>query len=305
MWKVVEIAAAWTSPRVWLAALPIAVAFVAWKFWPIAAQPLNESLYVPLLLVSAAALIRLCAHPRQRTALAAGVLSGLTTVTRSTALLAWAAVWPLCWVALKARPQRNAAIAVLVASMLAVFSVITIRNWIVAGVVAPMPTELGITLRGGNEVPPGVTIDLAPRSAIYQRLKINEHTATVIEFALTAPGLFARNIGRKALFALGFYEPYAPGWGYSPVYIAVWISAVAGLFLLMSEPRTLQEKAPLLIPAAMALTQFVAVVIVYPKGERLIVPIHALLLPYSTIAAWRLVEKAGALMRHRRAAVPA
>ena len=29
------------------------------------------------------------------------------------------------------------------------------------------------------------------------------------------------NLGRKALFVLGFYEPYAPGWGYSPVYIAV------------------------------------------------------------------------------------
>lgn len=288
-----------------MAALPIAVLFVAWKFWPIAGQPLNESLYVPLLLVSSAALIQMCAQPRTRRALAAGVLSGMTTLTRSTALLGWVAVWPLCWVALKGHPRRNAAMGVLVASMLAVFSVITIRNWIVADVFAPMPTELGITLRGGNEVPAGVAIDLAARSAIYQRLNINEHTATVIEFAITAPGLFAQNIGRKALFALGFYEPYAPGWGYSPVYIAVWISAVAGLYLLMTEPKTFRNKAPLLIPAAMALTQFVAVVIVYPKGERLIVPIHTLLLPYSAMAAWRLVEKGAALMRRRRAASPA
>lgn len=305
MWKVVDIAAAWTSRGVWVAALPIAVLFVAWKFWPIAAQPLNESLYVPLLLVSSAALIHLCANPRKRTALAAGILSGLTTVTRSTVLLAWVVVWPLCWVALKARPRRAAVMAVLVASMLAVFSVITIRNWIVAGVFAPMPTELGITLRGGNEVPPGVTIDFSTRAALYQRLGINEHTATVIEFAITAPGLFAQNIGRKALFALGVYEPYAPGWGYSPVYIAVWISAMAGLFLLMKQPKTFRDKAPMLIPALIALTQFIAVVIVYPRGERLIVPIHALLLPYSAIAAWRLVEKAAALMRQRRAASPA
>ena len=42
----------------------------------------------------------------------------------------------------------------------------------------------------------------------------------MIEYAISEPGLFAMNLGRKALFVLGFYEPYAPGWGYSPVYIA-------------------------------------------------------------------------------------
>jgi hypothetical protein len=300
MWTIVEIAVGYTTARAWVVALPLAAAFIAWKFWPIAAQPLNESLYVPMVLASAAAVVQLCRTPLRRRALTAGVLSGIATVTRSTALLAWAVVWPACWLALKGVPRRAAVISMMAVAMLAVFSSITIRNWIVAGVFAPTPTELGITLRGGNEVPPGVAIDLTARSALYHRFGISEHTATVIEFAVTAPGLFAQNLGRKALFALGVYEPYAPGWGYSWVYIAVSISAAAGIGLAL---RT--TPAPLaLLPALVAITQFVAVVIVYPKGERLIVPIHALLMPYSVIAAWQLAQTIAARTRPRPAASP-
>ena len=154
------------------------------------------------------------------------------------------------------------------ASTLAVFSLIAIRNWIVAGVFAPSSTELGITLLGGNEVPPGVAIDLATRAPFYQRFGISDHTATVIEYAITAPGLFASNLGRKALFALGFYEPYAPGWGYSPVYIAVVDDGDRGVVAVRMR-RSRAAVIPVLLPALIALTQFVAVVIVYPKGERL------------------------------------
>jgi hypothetical protein len=291
IWTLVKITVVYTTARAWIVALPIASAFIAWKFWPIAAQPLNESLYVPTLVASAAALVHLCRQPDGRGALRAGLLSGVTTVTRSTALLAWAIVWPACWLALKGRRHRAGTLAVLAGSMLAVFSLITIRNWVVANVFAPSPTELGITLRGGNEIPPGVVIDLAHRAAIYRRFDISDHTATVIEFAIAAPGLFALNIGRKALFALGYYELYAPGWGLSPVYLAVWSSAVAGVIVLWRS----RPSPDVLIPALVALTQFIAVVIVYPKGERLIVPIHTLLVPYAAIAAMRLIE----LIRNR------
>ncbi len=293
MWTLVEITVAYSSARAWIVALPIASAFIAWKFWPIAAQPLNESLYVPLLVASAASLIQLCRQPERVRAVTAGLLSGVTTITRSTALLAWAGAWPACWMALKGRRHRAAILSLLAGSMLAVFSLITIRNWIVANVFAPSPTELGITLLGGNEVPPGVVIDLTRRSAIYQRFGVSDHTATVIEFTITAPGSFALNIGRKALFALGYYELYAPGWGVSPVYIAVWTSAVAGLLLLWRA----RPSPDILIPALIAITQFIAVVIVYPKGERLIVPIHTLLVPYAAVAAMRLTASVQARLR--------
>jgi hypothetical protein len=41
------------------------------------------------------------------------------------------------------------------------------------------------------------------------------------------------------------------------------------------------------------------VVIVYPKGERLIVPIYTMLVPYSAITAWHAMQTAAARMRPR------
>ena len=287
-WQLVAIAVALSVEAVWIVALPVASAFVAWKFWPIAAQPLNESLYVPLLAATAAMLIRTAQAPTLGGVGLTGLLSGITAITRSTVLLSFAFVWPACWMIWKGRPSRYAMLALLIGSTMAVFSLIAIRNWIVARTFAPTSTELGITLLGGNEVPPGVAINFGARGHLYARLGIGELTATVIEYAITAPATFARHQLRKALFALGFYEPYAPGWGYSPVYIGVWVTAVLGIHRSL-RMRT-AAPAVVLIPAIIALTQFIAVVIVYPKGERLIVPIHTLLVPYSAIALWHLAR---------------
>jgi hypothetical protein len=164
-----------------------------------------------------------------------------------------------------------------------VFSLVAIRNAIVAGVLAPTSTEMGITLLGGNELPPGLTMN-PDRLRFYQRLGLSDITGSVIDYAISEPRLFGLNLGRKALFVLGFYEPYAPGWGYSPVYIVTWLSAIAGLWLVVR--RRQGSMWPLLIPAIVSLTQFIAIVIVYPKGERLVVPVHVVLIPYCAAAAW-------------------
>ena len=288
-WQLVAIAVALGVEAVWVVALPMASAFMAWKFWPIAAQPLNESLYVPLLAATTASLLRTARAPTFRRVGLTGLLSGITAITRSTVLLSFAFLWPACWLMWTGRPKRHAMLALLIASTLAVFSLIAIRNWVVARTFAPTSTELGITLLGGNEVPPGVTIDFSTRGRLYTRLGIGELTATVIEYAITAPAAFAQHQFRKALFALGFYEPYAPGWGWSPVYVAVWTTAIAGIY--HSLRMQTQARAVALIPVMIAVTQFIAVVIVYPKGERLIVPIHTLLVPYSAIALWQIARR--------------
>ena len=282
----VRITIRFTAERAWIVALPIAAAFVGWKFWPIAGQPLNEALYVPLLVAATAATIRFYDGPTTKSAIWTGVLSGFTTITRSTALLAWAVVWPAAWFAIKGRPKR-AALALLIASFLVVLSFVAIRNWIVAGVASPIPTEGAITLLGGNEPPPGLAIDPA-RKAFYERFGVSDITATVIEYAITEPRLFTLNLGRKALFVLGVYEPYAPGWGYSPVYLATWTTALAGLWLTVK--RRHGSIWPVLIPGMISLTQFIAIVVVYPKGERLVVPVHVLLIPYCASAAWFAVN---------------
>jgi hypothetical protein len=45
------------------------------------------------------------------------------------------------------------------------------------------------------------------------------------------------------------------------------------------------------LPALISLMQFLAVVIVYPKGERLILPVHVLLVPYSAVALWHVLQR--------------
>ena len=288
IFKLIEITIRYTADRAWIVALPLTTAFIGWKFWHIADQPLNESLYVPLLVASAAATIRLGDHPDAKGGIWTGILSGFTTITRSTALVAWAAVWPAAWLALKGRPKRPQLFALLIASFLLVFSLVAIRNWIVAGVASPMPTEGAITLLGGNEPPPGLTVDPG-RQPLYERFGISDIMAAVIEYAIQQPGLFAMNLGRKALFVLGIHEPYAPGWGYSPVYILNWIAAIVGIWGVVKRCQGSVWVA--LIPALIALSQFLAIVIVYPKGERLIVPVHILLLPYSAAAVWLALNR--------------
>lgn len=279
---IVKIAVAIWNESIWPVALLVATAFVYWKVAPISADMLSESLYVPLLAWSTAVTLPLFNRATTAQAWRAGLANGLTAITRSTALLSWAIVWPLLIYHLRRSRQALRVAGVLAACSLAVFSLIAIRNALVSHRFAPTSTEFGITLRGGNEPPGDLRLDPTARLPIYDRLHIGGYTIEVIEYAIAAPGRFADNMARKAVFALGFYEAYAPGWGYSPVYIANWIAALIGAALLWQR-RVARDIA--FVPLLIALTQYLAVVIVYPKGERLILPIHVLLAPYAAIAA--------------------
>ncbi len=101
IWMLVRIATELGGDEVWPAAIVCATFFACWKFWPIAAELLNESLYIPLLVAWMAALIHACRMPATRRAIAAGLLGGFAAITRSTVLLAWPLVFPACWVAWK------------------------------------------------------------------------------------------------------------------------------------------------------------------------------------------------------------
>ena len=282
------IAARLAGERTWPAALACAVLFVWWKFWPIALDLLSESLYIPLLAADTLAAIIAAQQPSGRRAAVAGVLTGVATITRSTALLGWPALALAAWTAWRPLAARLRLMAILLGCAVAVFSLIAIRNWIVSHRFAPASTEFGVTLLGGNIPPDDLTIEHSPRRPLYERWRLEEATARVIEYAITSPRAFAANMGRKALFALGFYEPYAEGWGTSPVYVLVWTSAIAGLILGRPPGMPWWLFA---LPAVIALSQYVAVVAVYPKGERLILPIHTLLVPYSAMAARVLIAR--------------
>ena len=288
IWILLNIAIRLGGERVWPIALAVSSFFVYWKVSPIANDVLNEALFVPLLVAWVAALMRACVVPGIATSVWAGLLGGLAAITRSTAVLAWVAVLPVSWAAWKPVARRNVLLATMLVCSVSVFSSIAIRNWIVARTFSPSPSELGVTLLGGNQPPEGLTLDLHRRAQVYDRFGINDYTREVVEYALTAPATFAWNLGRKALFALGIYEPYAPGWGYSPVYIVVWVMAVLGLTTALRAgalPMTL-----VMLPALVALSQFAAVVAVYPKGERLILPFYTVIVPYACLGIDRVLR---------------
>ncbi len=274
--------------RVWAAALACSAGFVWWKFFPIASDLLSESLYIPLLAAATLATIAAAQQPATASAMRAGLLTGVATITRTTALLAWPAMLLAGLSGWQVRRDRRRLIAIMLGAAIVVFSLIAVRNWLVSRQVSLTSTEFGVTLLGGNIPPEGLTIDGSPRFELYRRLALNESTARVIEYAITHPLAFSDNMARKALFALGIYEPYAPGWGLSPVYIMVWTSALAGMAVgrMPGAPPGI-----FLLPALVALSQYAAVVLVYPKGERLILPIHTLLVPYSAMAVTALVTR--------------
>jgi hypothetical protein len=278
--------------RVWPVALVLSLLFAGWKFAPIAADLLNESLYVPLLLAWTLALLHTGHAPSLAGGAVTGILGGLAAITRSTAMLSWLVFWPLAawtW------RERRAAVPVMVACSLAALLLVGVRNLLVSGDLVFSPTGGGVTLLGGNDPPDELALNPAPRRALYQWLGAGPHAIEVMEYALAAPRHFAANLGRKALFALGVYEPYAPGWGWSPVFLATWIAGLAGVALIWRAGGDHRPAA--LVPLILAATQFVAVVVIYPKGERLILPIHIVLVPYAAITAHQLVAR---LVEHAR-----
>ncbi len=293
VWMVVDIAVQLAGDRVWPVAFGCAAFVLYVKFAPLVASPSTESLFVPLLLAWTAALIRVCGRPTAWRVAGAGLLGGFAAVTRSTAVLAWMGVLPACWLAWKNSPRRGRLVTILALCSFGVVALIGVRNWVVAHELALLPTELPITLIGGNQPPPGFTPDYSRRGPLYDRFGVNPLTRQVIEYALTDPASFARNLGRKCLFAVGVYEPYAPGWGYSFVFMALTLTSIAGLMLALA--ARIRPPIVVAIPALIALSQFAAVVVVYPKGERLILPYLSVLLAYSSIAVSRALARRPAL----------
>jgi hypothetical protein len=288
VWKVVDIAMLIGGDDVAPAAFGCA-AFLAYaKLAPISASLLNESLFVPLLVTWTAAVIRLCQSPTGLRAVGTGLLGGVTALTRSTLLLACAAVFPACWMAWKNTARRGRFVIALAASTGVVVSLIAVRNWIVLHEFVPVPAELPITLLDGNRPPPSVSLDYSRRGPLYDRIGLNPFTREVVEYAITAPGTFAESLGRKFLFPFGVYEPYAPGWGYSVLFLALSTASIVGFALALRA----RAAPPLIVclPGLIAITQFAALVVVYPKEERLILPFHMLLVPYAAVAVERALR---------------
>jgi hypothetical protein len=250
---------------------------------------LTEVLFTPLAAWWAYLLVRVgqsAADPAagRRTvqlAVSAGVIGALATLTRSSLLAGWCFALPLVAVAIPRR-RRWASLALIVFTMVAVASLATVRNWVVAHRFTLITTEGPPTLLLGNPTPP---LDETPPAlkAWYARLNLDPNVEKVVEFARQQPRQFGAGLARKAQYTLGWFGTMLDNVPTSRFYIAVWTAALIGLALLSwIRPVSL----PLaLVPFALAASHFFAMVIILPQVyvDRMIVPMYLLLVPSAAL----------------------
>jgi hypothetical protein len=248
---------------------------------------LSEALFIPLLCAWIYLLVRLPSTPADDAvaqAAGAGLIGGLATLTRSTLLLGWLAAIPAVACTVRAVRLRRQVVGILGATLVAVTSLATIRNAIVAHAFVPIASSGPVNLYLGNLPESAVTIP-GEHGATYQRFGLDTRTQQVIEYARQRPAAFADGLRRKALYTLGWFEPLMPGSGHSRFYISTWVCALLGLVLVGRRAAAVSMWS-VLLPLSIALTQYAAVVLIFPHvyGDRLILPFYVLLVPYVAVA---------------------
>ena len=103
---------------------------------------LTEPIFITLMLAAAAAILRYRATGALRWAIAAGVLGGLTSLTRANGVLVLVAVSAAAW------PRSRGAVAAVLACGALVVAPWTIRNAIELDAFVPVSTETGFTVAG-------------------------------------------------------------------------------------------------------------------------------------------------------------
>lgn len=180
----------------------------------------------------------------------------------------------------------------MIAVMVAVVALATLRNWIVARQFVPLTTSFSVNFYLGNQPPPSLAIHGVDEFRLYRWIAREDTTRMALEFAVHASGPFARNLLNKALYTLGFFGAFVSGAGTVRVLIVVWVVAACGACLVPFRPVDEGVRGSArAIPGAIALTHFAAVVLIFPHVyvDRLILPFYALILPYAAVAVAAVV----------------
>lgn len=255
---------------------------------------LAEPLFMPLLVLWVWLLVRIATdRPTFSRLLFAGIVGGLATLTRSTLLLGWPLVVPLWILSLRVRQGRSA--VVLVAIMVSVVGVATLRNWVVSRTFIPITTGFAFNLLAGNQPPRPFAPPPAERTAVYNWLHLEQHTRTVLEYAIQSPGEFLGNLGRKAVYAGGFFERSGLTYGSLPetswIYVSMWSAAFVGA-LRLGRASPVHRRTLVALPGVAALSHLGAIVLIFPNvyADRLILPLYPLLIPYAAFACVPVVQ---------------
>jgi len=247
---------------------------------------LAEVFYTPLLVAWTLMLIRIARDGASRSrVVAAGVIGGIATLTRSTLVLGWPFALFLLWSSLRVR--RTRVVAGLLVVMIAVVGMATLRNWIVSHTFVLTASSFSINLFFGNQPTSALAPPTAERVLLYDRFGLDAYLISVIEYALQAPYDFFRYLGLKAAYGVGFFEWIAiPGLpGTSWLYVAMWVLALAGVFRFLRR-RPPDASPAVWLPATGALFHYIPVVAIMPwvYGDIKILPLYPLLIPYAAFA---------------------
>lgn len=251
---------------------------------------LGESLFLPLLAFWALALVRVATSGRPALAAmaGAGLLGGMAVVTRSPLLLALPPIWAvLAWS--RWRRWRRASLlplALFTCCLVAPIGMATLRNGIASGQWVIVSNAGPINFYLGNKPPPKIDVRRAETRPIYRHLGLDPLVAQVAEYAIQAPGAFARGLLDKALYVLGLRE-----WAAEPrLFVLLWGSGLAGITLLVTAGA--DAAAIRLLPAIIAACHLLIMIIIgnFTYRYRLVYPMYLMLIPYSAGALARLAR---------------
>lgn len=270
---------------------------------PLAQSLLGEALFVPLVIVWTQLLIGLATREMSRGAVIwTGVVGGFATLTRSSLLLAWVSTIPAVLWARRQHHRSVWPVVLLVISMSCVLALATVRNWVVSHRFVLVTTSFSTNLLSGNIPPPSVNLSQAQRRLVYDWLHLDSGTRKVVEYAVQAPGTFLGNLGKKALYTAGCFQVLTGSGGCYPRYLSIWFLAFIGAIFLFY-PRHTESRggAERLLPGLVSLSHLVTVVLIFPNiyGDRLILPLYVLLMPYVALGAVSALRPVWPLLSNR------
>jgi 4-amino-4-deoxy-L-arabinose transferase-like glycosyltransferase len=291
LWRVT---AALFGERIGCAGLLAAFVIVYEKIAPWNGLLLTESLFVPLVCFWALLLVKVARRtpPSLAAAAGAGAIGGLATLTRSSLMLGWPFALALVAFSLGRTKRMVRIVAVIAAAMLAVTSLATIRNWVVARQFVLVSTYGPLNLFLNNE-PPKSMVTPPEHKAAYERLGLDPFAQLVVEYARQSPRVFFDAWRKRALYALGWSATLVPPRTWSLFYMLAWQAALVGVVIMLARPSIVPElpaDRPLsLIPLVLAVTHW-AVLITMDAGDRQLLTIYALLAPYIAIVVFLVYQ---------------
>lgn len=297
LWRV---SAALFGERAGCAGLVAAFVIVYEKVGPWSGVLLTELLFVPLVCFWALRLVKLATstNPSARFAAAAGAAGGLATVTRTTLMMGWPLALSLTAWSLWPTRRVVKTMTVLVVAMMAVISLATVRNWVVARQFVLINAYGTFNMFLANAPP--IPVPIVPEHKVtYDRLGLDANMQTVVDYARQSPRPFFNLWRKRAAYTLGSFATLVPGGGRSIFYMAVSSMAFLGLLIMILRPATLAGPPGItpaaFIPLSLALAHLAVLAMTFATvyGDRLLLPFYALLAPYVAIVLFAALHTAG------------